>query len=163
MINLYSKIPNAKNFTYLELIESATALRLGISNLPPNDGIWKNLELLVVNNLQPIRNHFGPIKVTSGYRSPALCIAINSNIYSNHTRGQAADIKPFYSSSVKLIDILNWIHENLEYRELILEYPPSGWIHICYRENGNDKKLKLKDKNHNYSRVDIDYINNIYR
>ena len=163
MINIYSKIPNAKNFTYLELIESTTALRLGINNIPPNDGIWKNLELLAVNSLQPIRNRFGPIRVTSGYRSTSLCIAIRSSINSNHTRGQAADIEPFHNSAIKLIDILNWIHDNLEYRELIAEYFPAGWIHITYRKGGNKKILKLKDRNHHYKRVSIDYINNIYR
>lgn len=161
MINLYSKIPNAKNFTYKELIKSDTALRLGIDNIPPTN-IWRSIELLAANCLQPIREKFGPIKINSGYRSIPLCLAVGSSIYSNHTRGEAADLEPFYSD-IKLIDVLNWIYDNLEFRELIAEYFPMGWIHISFRENGNDKILKLKDKNHNYERVNMDYINNLYR
>lgn len=158
MKNLNEKI--TKNFTYGEMIKSSTAKRLGINNIPPNDKIWKNLELLVINCLQPIRDKFGPIKITSGYRSPELCVAIGSSINSNHTRGQAADIEPFYN--VSLIEILNYVYKNINFRELILEYPTDGWLHITYRENGNNKQLKLKDRNHHYARVTIDYINELY-
>jgi len=70
----------------------------------------------------------------------------------------AADIEPFYNN-IELIDILNWIHNNLEYKELIAEYFPAGWIHISYQKGNNKKILKLKDRYNNYAVVDIDYIN----
>jgi hypothetical protein len=162
MQNLYEKIDGAKNFSFLELIKSDTAIRLGMNNIPKDDNIWKNLKNLAVNCLQPIRDNFGPIKINSGYRSPELCIRIGSSVNSNHTKGEAADIEPF-NDNIKLIDILNWIYKNLEFRELIAEYFLEGWIHIAYRENGNDKILKLKDKNHNYAKVTIDYINKLYK
>jgi len=163
MRNLYNKVDNAKNFSYLELIKSDIAIRLGFDNFPKEDYIWINLEKLVVNCLQPIRNHFGPIRVLSGYRCQLLNVAIGSSINSNHIYGQAVDFEPL-DNSVKLIDVLNWICDNLDFRELIAEYfNKNGWIHIVYRENCNNKILKLKDRNHNYSIVNIDDLNKLYK
>lgn len=157
--DLNTKIPGANSFTYKEFIKSDTAIRYGIIN-EPNEKQWQNIEKLAVKVLQPIRNKFGGIKITSGFRTPELCLKIGSSINSNHTKGEAADIEP--TTNVSLIQILQWICNNLEYRELIFEYPPDGWIHVSYREGENIKELKLKDINHNYQRVDLDYIFRIY-
>ena len=150
----------SKNFTVEELMRSDTATRLGIINVPAAHNV-ESLRKLAENVLQPVRDHFGPIRITSGYRCPALCGAIGSSPNSNHTRGEAADIEPV-DRSIKLVDVLSWIHDNLEYRELIAEYFPGGWVHVAYREGGNDRVLKLKDPVHNYSRVSIDYIKDVY-
>lgn len=158
--DLNARIPGAPDFMYKEFIKSATALRLGISNVP-KESQWKCIETLAIKILQPVRSHFGRIRITSGFRSVKLCQAIGSSAKSNHTRGQAADFEPI-NPKIKLFSILEWIHHNLEYRELIAEFFPGGWIHCAYREGGNDKILKLKDKNHNYSHVTLDYIRNIY-
>ncbi len=159
-MNMKDKIPGAKNFTFWELIKSDTAMRLGIDNTPNETHIDK-LILVAANILQPVRDHFGPIRVTSGYRSVALCEAVGSNKNSNHARGEAVDFEPF-DSNIKMIDIIEFIYNNLEYRELIAEYFPNGWIHCAYRNNNNIKKLKLKDANHNYSVVDLNYLKEIY-
>jgi zinc D-Ala-D-Ala carboxypeptidase len=153
-------IPDAPNFSYGELIRSDIAIRNGIQNIP-NEEQWKCLEKLAVNILQPVRNQFGRIRITSGYRCVELCEIIGSNKNSNHTKGQAADFEPM-RASVTLFDVLRWIHGNLDYRELIAEFFPNGWIHAAYREGGNEKILKLKDKEHNYEIVDLEYIRKIY-
>lgn len=160
--NGYIKLPSGSdsNFTYNELIKSDTAKRLGIKN-EPNDIQWKALEALTINVLQPIRNKFGLIRVTSGFRSPELCLKINSNVNSNHTRGEAADIEPV-DGRIKLFRIIEWIHDNLDYRELIAEFFPDGWIHVAYRNGGNNRTLKLKDNDHNYKVVTLDYIRKLY-
>ena len=82
----------SKNFTLKELIESNTALRLGIDNTPSKEGIWK-LTLLATNLLQPIRNELGPLRVTSGYRSPELNKAIGGSTKSQHCKCQAVDLQ----------------------------------------------------------------------
>jgi len=69
----------SKNFTLQELTKSDTAVRKGIDNNPNSDQIAK-LQLLCENILQPVRDHFGPVVVTSGYRSPQLSVAIGSSI-----------------------------------------------------------------------------------
>jgi hypothetical protein len=93
-VNLYDRIPKAYNFRYIEFIRSNTAIRLGINNIPNNDQ-WENIERLAVNVLQPIRIHFGPIIIRSGYRSPILNKNIGGSSISNHMKGEASDIEPF--------------------------------------------------------------------
>ena len=66
-----------RNFSLLELTKSDTAIRRGIDNEPNADQIDK-LKLLCENILQPVRDHFGRVKITSGFRSVELCLAINS-------------------------------------------------------------------------------------
>ena len=79
-----------RNFSLQELIKSDTAIRRGIDNNPNADQIEK-LKDLCENILQPVRDHFGRVKVTSGYRSPELCVAIGSSINSQHAKAEAVD------------------------------------------------------------------------
>ena len=65
----------SRNFSLQELIKSDTAIRLDINN-NPNSGQIEKLRLLCENILQPVRDHFGRVKVTSGFRSEALCVKI---------------------------------------------------------------------------------------
>lgn len=160
MINLNAKIPGAPNFRYREFLRSDVALRLNIYNIP-NATQWTCIEKLARKVLQPIRDEFGSMKITSGFRTVELCLAIGSSRQSNHARGQAADIEPSYG--IKLFTVLEFIHSELEYRELVAEYFPEGWIHVAYREGANIKKLKLKDDNHHYKHVSIDYIKDLYQ
>jgi len=158
--NFHEKIPGAPNFTYGEFIRSSTALRKGISNVP-NEEQWVCIERLAKNVLQPIRDKFGRIRITSGFRNVELCIAIGSSKNSNHARGQAADIEPIVEN-VSLLDVITFVYNNLDFRTIILEYPPLGWIHVDYREGGNIKRLKLKDSKHNYTSVELDYLKTLY-
>ena len=156
--NLNDKIPGAKNFKYKEFIKSNTALRKGIDNTPTEEH-WQNIEKLAVNVLQPVRNNLGRINITSGYRSLKLNKATKGSRSSLHCFGCASDIE---SEKVSLLYLLEWIYNNCEFRELIYEYPPDGWIHCGYVEGWNAKKLKLKDKDHNYKLVSLDYIKGLY-
>jgi hypothetical protein len=81
---------------------------------------------------------------------------------SNHCNGSAADIEPV-DTSIKYIDVIEWIHNNVPYRELIAEYFPNGWIHVTYKEGENNKQLKLKDNIHNYERVSITKLKELYK
>lgn len=158
--NLNSKILNAENFRYREFIRSDTAIRLGIDNTPTDDH-WENIEKLAVNILQPVREALGRIRITSGYRSPELNIAIGGSKYSNHCRGEASDIES--GEDVSLIELLEWVYNNTQFRTLIAEYFDSdGWVHVDYRKGKNLKRLRLKDKNHNYKIVTLDYIKELY-
>ena len=124
-----------RNFSLLELTKSDTAIRRGINNNPNAEQIEK-LKALCENILQPVRDHFGRVKVTSGYRSAELCIAIGSSVNSQHARAEAADFEVVGTDNVELFD---WIKNNLEPDQLILEFytpgePNSGWIHCSYIE-----------------------------
>ena len=127
----------SQNFSLRELTKSQTAERKGISNEPSEEHI-ENLKLLCENILQPVRDHFGRVKVTSGYRSPELCTAIGSSVNSQHAKAEAADFECLGVDNAELSD---WIKNNLDYDQLILEYytpgePNSGWIHCSYIPEG---------------------------
>jgi len=162
MRNLDDKIPGAPNFKYSEFVYSSTALRLGMSNLPTKESEWVAIEKVASNILQPVRMKFGRIRISSGFRSPIVNKQIGGSGTSNHCRGQAADIEPI-EVGVSLYEILEFIHDHIEHRELIAEYFPGGWVHAAYREGANAKILKLKDDNHNYDKVKLSYIENIYK
>lgn len=123
-----------ENFTLEEMFRSETAERRHIDNRPSAE-IEANLTYLVKNVLQPLRDHFGvPIRVTSGYRSPALNRAIGGSSSSWHSHGCAADIQ-IPSGRVPLKDVFEYIHNNLPYTELIAEgidrNGKVSWVHVA--------------------------------
>ena len=122
-----------RNFTLSELTKSDTAIRKGINNNPSAEQVEK-LKLLCENILQPVRDHFGRVKITSGFRSGELCVAIGSSLNSQHSKAEAAD---FECPGVDNAELADWIHKNLPYDQLILEFytpgePNSGWIHCSW-------------------------------
>ena len=138
-----------------ELTKSQTATRKGIDNTP-SPTHQANLQSLCACILQPVRDHFSQVvTISSGYRSQELCLAIGSKITSQHAKGQAADFEIFGVSNKELAD---YIHEHLEYDQLILEYwkesdPNSGWVHCSYvtpndfGQNRNQYLKAYKDEN----------------
>jgi len=142
------------NFTLLELTKSQTAERKGIPNQPTDEHIEAMTELCH-KILQPVRDEFGPVTVTSGYRSPELCLAIGSSIDSQHAKGQAADFEVFGTSNM---EVAEWIADNLEFDQLILECYTggnTGWIHCSYASEPRGEKLTY-DKANGYRHGLID-------
>ena len=132
----------SRNFTLQELIKSDTAIRMDINN-NPNSGQIEKLKDLCENILQPVRDHFGRVKVTSGFRSEKLCLAIKSSINSQHARSEACDFDCIGIDNEALAD---WIYMNLEFDQLILEFytpgePNSGWIHCSYTSDQPRKQF----------------------
>ena len=82
----------SENFTLQELTKSDTAIRLGIPNEPNSDQIAK-LQNLCETLLQPVRDKFGPVIITSGFRSTDLCVKIGSSINSQHSKAEAVDFE----------------------------------------------------------------------
>ena len=135
------------NFTLEELTKSETALRQNIDNTPTDDVI-ANLRILAEKVLQPVREHYGRgVKVNSGYRSMAVNAAVGGvqgAKPSDHTRGMAADIE---IPGLPNAELAQWIQDNLEYTQVILEFytpgiPDSGWVHVSY-DPSNLKKQSL--------------------
>jgi len=95
--------------------------------------------------LQPVRDHFGRVKVTSGFRSPILCQAIGSSQNSQHAKGQACDLEIFGVPNIK---VAYWLQNNVDFDQLIMEFydpedPAGGWIHISYHESDSNRKQVL--------------------
>jgi hypothetical protein len=132
------------NFSLHELTKSETALRMGYDNTP-GEAETEALRLLCEKVLQPVRDHYGKgVKVNSGYRSPESNAAVGGSKTSDHCKGMAADIE---IPGVANAELAQWIMDNLEYTQLILEFytpgiPDSGWCHISY-DPANLKKQEL--------------------
>jgi zinc D-Ala-D-Ala carboxypeptidase len=57
--------------------------------------------------------------------------------------GQAADIE---IAGIDNKVLFNWIKDNMEFDQLILEYykegiPDSGWVHVSWSSAGNRKQI----------------------
>ena len=139
----------SRNFTLQELTKSDVAVRFGIPNEPNSNQIEK-LKLLCENILQPVRDHFGPVSVTSGFRSPELCLKINSSITSQHCKAEAVD---FECPGKDNAEVCDWIYQNLDFDQMILEFyvpgePNSGWCHVSYiPEKGRKQFLRAFKEN----------------
>ena len=136
----------SQNFTLRELTKSQTAERKGIPNEPDQDNV-DNIIDLCDKILQPVRDEFGPVTVTSGYRCPELCVVIGSSMKSQHTKGEAAD---FEVAGVSNMVVAKWIADNLEFDQLILECYTggnTGWIHCSYSLNPRKETLTYDRKN----------------
>lgn len=128
-----------KYFTINELCKSDTANARGIDNTP-TDEIKENLEALIENVLDPLREAYGkPIYINSGYRCPELNKAVGGVSTSEHQSGRAADIDTHdYEENKKLFKLIQEL--NLPFRQLIDESNLS-WVHVSY--NPNDIKRQV--------------------
>ena len=133
-----------KNFSYDELIASATAKRLGIDNTPTHEEKEK-LRQLAEAILQPIRDAWrAPIVVNSGYRSEALNKAVGGVSNSQHRLGEAADIKVGGKERNK--KLFNFIYKlisqgKIKVGQLIDEYNYQ-WIHVSLpRKNKENNQI----------------------
>lgn len=128
-----------KYFTIDELCHSDTAKSKGIDNTPSEE-VKKNLEALIENVLDPLREAYGkPIYINSGYRCSELNKAVGGVSTSEHQSGRAADIDTHdYEENKKLFKIIQEL--NLPFRQLIDESNLS-WVHVSY--NPNDIKRQV--------------------
>ena len=129
-----------KYFTFDELIHSDTADRLGIDNTPTSEAV-SNINDLVINVLDRLRSEWGrPIIVTSGYRCKELNAAVGGTHYSQHLKGQAADIVSDDFEAFRRF-VRHWCKDN-EFDQCIFEHGGGReWIHISYVEGRNRRQV----------------------
>lgn len=126
-----------KYFKLSEFINSATAKRLAIDNMPSFE-IVDNLNRLA-GYLDVIRKKLDePILISSGYRCPMLNKAVGGVVNSQHQKGLAADL--VCANMVKLESVLR---ETGGFDQLIKEHSrgsKSFWFHVsvCSR-NGKPR------------------------
>lgn len=134
-----------KHFTLAELTASQTASRLGINNVP-NPTQIDNLREVCRAILEKCRVHYGvAITPSSGFRSEELNRAIGGSTSSQHTKGEAVDFKV---PGVPNMLLAEWIRDNCDYDQLILEYPRkddpnAGWIHVSFNRWATNRREVL--------------------
>jgi zinc D-Ala-D-Ala carboxypeptidase len=148
----------SKNFVLSEITRSNTAKRLGIKNEPTKKHL-ANIQRLVTELIQPMRDALGPIRISSGYRSPQLNRAIGGSTKSQHCKAEALDLQFWKDGQMCNEEIYNWVLKSgLEFDQMINEFDFS-WIHISLREERNRKQVleayKDKDGDTAYKIADI--------
>jgi hypothetical protein len=131
----------SNNFSLSEFTETST----GLPNKPSQEAV-NNLKYLVQYVLQPARDKFGPIEITSGYRSEKVNAAVGGSATSDHLKGKAADIK-----HGDLASIFEFLRKQTHFKQLIWEFGTDSqpaWIHVAYDVNNNKGEvLKAIKKN----------------
>lgn len=136
----YSEDRISLHFTMEEFVNSETARTHGIDNRP-----YKAEELtireLVKRLLQPLRIAYGkPIRISSGYRCPALNRLVGGVASSRHITGEAADC--VVEDPEGLLSALET--SGLPFDQVIW-YRKRGFIHISLRrEQRNRKSIRIE-------------------
>lgn len=122
----------SRHFTFGELTRTSHGDLLEANRTEAQDVVPK-LKELCVTLLEPVRLQFGPVKIHSGFRGPAVNKAVGSkSSTSQHTKGEAVD---FSVPGHKLDDVFRWIvkESGLKFGQAILEGKQQGvatWIHL---------------------------------
>lgn len=126
------------HFSYDEMTRSAWAEEHGIDNTPDD------LQLAALINLcwklgEPLREVFGPIVVSSGFRSEEVNRGVHGVGNSKHLSGEAMDIH--LTSKEKGQEYFNFICKNVDYDQLLFEFNRNGgmWLHcsVCFDSKEN--------------------------
>lgn len=120
------------------MTRSGTALEHDIPN-KPNPRQVSAMRELAQHVLEPLRQRFGPIVISSGFRSQQVNLLVGGAIGSQHLRGEAADI--VINDTARGQQLFRFIRDHLDFDQLIWE--PVGaatprWLHVSYttrREN----------------------------
>lgn len=145
----------SKYFSLAEFTKSQQASRLGISN-QPTPAHQKNMEELCVNVLDKVREQFGPIFLSSGYRSEAVNKKIGGSKTSQHCLGEAADIDMDGIND----EIFHFIKDKLDFDQLIWEFGTSkepDWVHVSYTNERKNRRQVLVAKKEGTKTVYIPY------
>jgi zinc D-Ala-D-Ala carboxypeptidase len=129
------------HFTVAEFVASAKAAELGIDNsLPPE--LVANARA-TAEMLERIRSTLSdragvtvPLVLSSGYRCPALNLAVGSSSTSDHPRAMAADwAAPTFGKPAQICRVLAPLVSVLGIGQLIYECPEPGrrWVHTSTR------------------------------
>ena len=123
-------------------MKSNTAARLKMKNAT-NKEHRKNMQVLIRDLIQPMRDALGPIRISSGYRSPALNRAIGGSSKSQHCKGQALDLQFWKDGEMCNKEIYDWVLKSgLEFDQMINEFD-YAWIHISLK-NKNNRNMVLE-------------------
>jgi zinc D-Ala-D-Ala carboxypeptidase len=133
----------SEHFALAEFTRSESAKRHGVSNEPTPEHL-ENLKVLCEKVLEPIRIKFGPINISSGYRSKALNHYIGGSLNSQHCEAKAADIDMDGMGGASNTEIFNYIKDSLDFDQMIWEFGDNNkpdWVHVSYNGAKNRKQI----------------------
>jgi hypothetical protein len=129
----------SKHITLNEAIESPTALRMGIKNVP-NELELEAMKYVAENLFEPIRKWYKkPIKINSFFRCIALNKAVKGSASSQHVKGEAIDISGGNKiENKKIFDYI--VSSGLDFDQCINEFDYT-WVHISLKKGKNRKQI----------------------
>ena len=129
--------------TLKEFQGSVSATTHGINNQMSASQI-ESAKLLCENVFEPLRTYLNtPIEISSGFRSVQLNKMIGGSKTSQHTKGEAMDIKIGAKG-------FNYIKDNLNFDQLIWEFGNDDnpqWVHVSFSSRNRKQVLKASKKN----------------
>ena len=136
----------SKHISLREAIESYTAKRKGIENIPSEYELT-NMVGVAENVFEPLRKWVGgPVKINSFFRSVDLNKAIGGSSKSQHCQGRAIDIDDVYGHKTNA-EMYKYIKNNLDFDQLIWEFGTDDnpdWVHISYVSADENRRRCLK-------------------
>jgi hypothetical protein len=114
-----------------------------VSNNPTEEHL-ENIKVLCEKVLEPLRLKFGPINISSGYRSKVLNHYIGGALKSQHCEGKAADLDMDGVGNVTNKDLFDYINLHLDFDQMIWEFGTSDnpdWVHVSYNGAKNRKQV----------------------
>lgn len=138
-----------KNFSYSEFTESSTAKAMGINNNLPTPAVKAAVKELAEKILQPLRDAYGKgIRITSGYRCPALNKAVGGSATSAHLTGYAADLQPMDGDIAMFTKFaVEWLKRTgTAFDQCIIERSTrtgARWLHIGLKGPGGKQRKQF--------------------
>ena len=109
-----------------------------------NESQIASAKLLCENVFEPLRLYLNtPINISSGFRSLQVNRLIGGAKTSQHTKGEAMDIKVGAKG-------FNFIKDKLDFDQLIWEFGNDenpSWVHVSYSSKNRKQVLKATKKN----------------
>jgi len=118
------------HFSWDELTTTGT----GLAN-NPTAAQRANLERLALKVLEPIRGQFGPLRITSAFRSSAVNRAVGGVSSSSHLDGRGADL--YATQGATADQIAGWLYtqSGVPLRQVIVEHH-TGHLHVEMQADG---------------------------
>lgn len=104
--------------------------------------IVTNLKGVAVNILEPLREKYPQLVITSGFRS--------GNSTSQHQVGQAVDVQFPGMNPKDYLDAAEWVVKNISYDQFIFEHGKSIWFHLSFKNSGGNRNSVLTMKSNKY-------------
>ncbi len=130
-----------EHFTKAEFTRSATANSKGVKNTYTEEELV-NMTWTAVQ-MEAVRKILGgkAIVVTSCFRNEKVNALVGGSKTSAHRYGLAVDFTcPKFGDTRKVCEAIIAAQKKgeIEFDQLILEFPPSGWVHIGFKKYGMD-------------------------
>lgn len=124
------------HFTLEEMIETS---HRNLDNTPSPEALVE-LKRLCQDTLEAARAIIGPIRISSGYRSPEVNAAVRGQPTSQHMKGEAADCLPLSEGALKDFAQKLLDSDTFVFDQIIYEF--GRWIHISHAPQDREPRMQ---------------------